>query len=90
MGSKIEVIDMDAIRPTVDELSRRVDKSGRLYVRSVYKVVSGNYTMVTILAVKGDHHLEGFGFSKARPTDKYNAEIGFNIALKRAIEDAVS
>lgn len=90
MGSKIEVIEMDTIRSTVEELCRRVDKSGRLKIKAVDKVASGNYTMVTILAVKGDHHLEGFGFSKARPTDKYNAEIGFNIALKRAIEDAIS
>lgn len=61
-------------------------------VRSVLFVQRGHYTYAEVW-VESPHHvgeLVGVGFSKSRPSDKYNPVIGKNIAMRRAIEDAVN
>jgi len=43
------------------------------------------YTMVT---VEVDNNIEGVGFAKSSPKDKWDSSIGFSIALFRAVRDA--
>lgn len=61
-------------------------------IKSVLFVQRGNYTYAED-SIESPHQIGqpvGVGFAKSRPTDKYDENIGRRIAMRRAIEDAVS
>lgn len=49
------------------------------------------YTYVSIVLVHPNGRKAfGTGFAKQRPTDRWNSSVGFNVALSRAVTDALS
>lgn len=86
--------DKIALRETALEDIRRASRNKR-YRRwhpvAVDFISKGNYTSAVIEMV---HPLKGTvcgaGFAKRRPTDKMDPKVGQMIAMKRAIEDALS
>lgn len=54
-------------------------------------IAKNNYTCAVIeLAHSLKGSVSGVGFAKRRPTDRYDEAIGLRIAMRRAIEDAVT
>ena len=86
--------DKIALRETALEDIRRASRHKR-YRRwhpvAVDFISKGNYTAAVIeMAHAKKGTAQGVGFAKRRPTDKYDALVGQRIAMKRAIEDALS
>lgn len=74
---------------------RRVtrNKRHRRYTPSTAEFVTkGNYTFAAVALThwKIAGPVTGVGFAKRRPTDKYDRTRGYKIALKRAIEAAIT
>lgn len=63
----------------------------RWEVSDIYGEQVSPYTYVNIVLRHKDNGklATGTGFSKQRPTDTWNREIGYRVALSRAIKDAL-
>lgn len=70
----------------------------RWAVRNIEMIQKKPYTMVLVWMTRGiakggvkyyTDNRNGTGFSKQRPTDTWNETIGVNVALSRAIRDAL-
>lgn len=66
----------------IRQLEKRYNAQG---VKQPICVSQAPYTFVTVKY--GDK--KGVGFAKCSPRDKYDENIGFNIAVARAIKDAI-
>lgn len=63
----------------------------RWAVSDIYSEQVKPYTYAHIILRHKDNGktVKGTGFSKQRPTDTWNTDIGFRVALSRAIKDAL-
>jgi hypothetical protein len=81
-----------------EEDIRRITKGrgvvNAFFLFSAWFIQRGAYTYCEVWVRNANSNtnsrLKGVGFSKSRPTDKYDEWIGKNIAMKRALEDALS